>query len=434
LARLATRLVEQLKAEEDDENRENPTPDNYRRFAPRLKRSRGLWETGPKMRFTTRWAATVPNIDLRSTFLCGDRLMVGALNETACLDRRSGEYVWKRSTRPAACVVTPSGLVRIEPDGRLQCHHLEDGSVRFTAKVTPRALGGATGAVLYGAGLPKLLALTEGDRQVSGIDLVNGDIRWRYTAKRPGAFRIRRAGRLLIIAGGDPLLVALDGASGEVVWSLKARLPFTGDLVSDHDSGFALSGAPGGSWSLIRFNPWSGKLDWTVDLDDRPVGNRPPLLTPREVIVPVADETGVGAVAYDRITGGKLWEHAPGLASSTTAWLAVDDCVIANSASGVLLGLNARDGSARFTHVFSSNSAGDQPRRLEPVLRSGALFVPHSEIAVVRPSDGELLGTLPTDLVPDLIRVDERCDVYVAEESGHLAAFGAAPRLAVVSR
>jgi len=331
-------------------------------------------------------------------------------------------------------VVTPSGLVRIEHDGRLQCHHLEDGSLRFTAKVTPLALGGATGAVLYGAGLPKLLALTEGDRQVSGIDLVNGDIRWRYTAKRPGAFRIRRAGRLLIIAGGDPLLVALDGASGEVVWSLKARLPFTGDLVSDHDSGFALSGAPGGSWSLIRFNPWSGKLDWTVDLDDRPVGNRPPLLTPREVIVPVADETGVGAVAYDRITGGKLWEHAPGLASSTTAWLAVDDCVIANSASGVLLGLNARDGSARFTHVFSSNSAGDQPRRLEPVLRSGALFVPHSEIAVVRPSDGELLGTLPTDLVPDLIRVDERCDVYVAEESGHLAAFGAAPRLAVVSR
>jgi len=74
----------------------------------------------------------------------------------------------------------------------------------------------------------------------------------------------------------------------------------------------------------------------------------------------------------------------------------------------------------------------DQPRRLEPVLRSGALFVPQHHVHVVRPRDGELLGTLPTDLIPDLVRVDERCDVYVAEESGHLAAFAAAPRLTLV--
>ena len=31
-----------------------------------------------------------------------------------------------------------------------------------------------------------------------------------------------------------------------------------------------------------------------------------------------------------------------------------------------------------------------------------------------------------------LLRVGERCDVYVAEESGHLVSFGAGPRLALV--
>ena len=407
----------------------NPQPETYRRFAPRLRRVAGKWENGPKMRFMPRWVATVPGLDLRSTFLCGDRIMVGGQRETVCLDRRDGEVLWRKSLRPAASVVTPSGLVRVEPDGRLSCHTLEDGEVRFTARVTPRAAGGTSGSVLYGGGLPKLLALAEGDRQVSGIDLITGEIKWRYTAARGGAFRVRRAGKLLLVAGGDTRLVGLDGATGEVVWSFSSPTPFTGELVFDHDSGYALSGSASGAFHLHRFNPWSGQTDWCIELDERP---RCPLLTPNAVVLPSVDSDGVGASAYDRDSGEKLWEHAPGMLSAATAWLAVDDTVIANCASGVLLGLEATTGIVRYNHVFAHASECDQPRRLEPVLRSGALFVPQHEVSVVRPRDGELLGTIPSDLVPDLIRVDERCDVYIAEESGHLAAFGAAAKLAVV--
>jgi hypothetical protein len=109
----------------------------------------------------------------------------------------------------------------------------------------------------------------------------------------------------------------------------------------------------------------------------------------------------------------------------------VDDAVVINSEGGELVAIDAHDGSVRYRHVFSG-AEGDKPRRLEPVLRSGALFVPQSEVHVVRPRDGALLGKVPTDLIPDLLRVDERCDVYVVEESGHLAAFAAAPRLALV--
>jgi len=407
----------------------NPQPETYRRFAPRLKRVAGKWENGPKMRFLPRWVATVPGLDLRSTFLCGDRIMVGGQRETVCLDRRNGEILWRKGLRPAASVVTPSGLVRVEPDGRLSCHTLEDGEVRFTARVTPRAAGGTSGSVLYGGGLPKLLALAEGDRQVSGIDLVTGEIRWRYTAPRRAAFRVRRAGKLLVVAGGDTRVVGLDGATGEVVWSFSSPIPFTGDVVFDHDSGYALSGSTGGACYLHRFNPWSGKADWCIELDERP---RSPLLTNSAVVLPTVDSEGIGATAYDRESGKKLWEHAPGLLSAATAWLAVDDTVIANCASGVLLGLDAASGTLRYNHICAQASQCDQPRRLEPVLRSGALFVPQHEVSVVRPRDGELLGTIPSDLVPDLIRVEERCDVYIAEESGHLAAFGAAAKLVVV--
>src|SRR5690606_17685 len=103
-------------------------------------------------------------------------------------------------TRPAACVVTPAGLVRVEPDGALRCHELSDGEVRFSLNVTPRTAGAVAGAALYGPSLPKLLALVEGDRQVAGIDLVSGAVRWRHSAKRPGSYRLRRAGRLLILS------------------------------------------------------------------------------------------------------------------------------------------------------------------------------------------------------------------------------------------
>ena len=52
---------------------------------------------------------------------------------------------------------------------------------------------------------------------------------------------------------------------------------------------------------------------------------------------------------------------------------------------------------------------------------------------ILRPRDGAVLGTIaPTEAIPDLLRVDERCDVFVAEESGHLVAFGALPRLSLV--
>jgi hypothetical protein len=69
---------------------------------------------------------------------------------------------------------------------------------------------------------------------------------------------------------------------------------------------------------------------------------------------------------------------------------------------------------------------------LELVLRDGALFVPQTQVTVLRPTDGEVLGQVESELVPDLIRVDERCSLFLAEESGYVASFSAAPRLTLI--
>lgn len=67
------------------------------------------------------------------------------------------------------------------------------------------------------------------------------------------------------------------------------------------------------------------------------------------------------------------------------------------------------------------------------MLRNGALFVPHADIHVVRPHDGSEIGRIgPCHAIPDMLRVDEKNNVYVAEESGHIVAFGAGPALSLV--
>jgi hypothetical protein len=171
------------------------------------------------------------------------------------------------------------------------------------------------------------------------------------------------------------------------------------------------------------------------------------------VAVAVRHKTGLALAAFRREDGAPIatrgaFAQARSVAPTGTSWLAVDDAFIGNAPTGEIVAVDAATGELRWRHVLGPRPLeADVPRRLEPVLRCGALFVPCSltlsgkhppELAaginILRPSDGATLGTIaPTEAIPDLLRVDERCDVYVAEDSGHLVAFGALPRLSLLS-
>ena len=149
--------------------------------------------------------------------------------------------------------------------------------------------------------------------------------------------------------------------------------------------------------------------------------------------VAVRERGGLRLVAKDRETGEPRWQCEATVAPSGASWLAVDDLLIGNTPTGELLGIEARTGELRYRHLLGTVLETDVPRKLEPVLRSGALFVPHSNVHIFRPRDGAEIGVIgPCEAIPDLLRVDERCDVYVAEESGHLVSFAAGPRLSLV--
>lgn len=414
----------------------NHAPESYRAFARQVRPKQDLpaFGSATRLRYTQRWRALVPGIDLRATFLCGDRIVIGAALETFCLDRTSGELLWRRQTPRATSVVTPAGIARISPDGQIALHDFSSGEVTLRTWIAPRVSGPCAGAVVNTAGLPRLLIVTEGDRHLVAIDLTSGEARWRYAWGRAGALRLKRVGKLLYVASGDSALTAVDIQTGAVVWRMRDRLRFCGSASLDHDSLFAIAGGVSSAATLHGIDPYSGRPTWSARLPSSPCTvEGAPLLTSKSVTVAVRDRRGLRLCAFHRETGAPLFQNEAPVAPIGTSWLAVDDLLVGNTPTGELVGVDSALGAVRYKHTFGRGIDSDVPRKLEPVLRSGALFVPHVDVHILRPSDGAHLGTVgPCDAIPDLLRVDERCDVYVAEESGHMVAFGAGPRLSLV--
>jgi outer membrane protein assembly factor BamB len=429
-------LGDSLREVRRQDARINPAPESYRAFAHQVrpKQETGALGNAARLRYAQRWRALVPGIDLRATFLCGDRIVIGAALETFCLERTTGELIWRRNTPRAASVVTPAGIARIAPDGQIALHDFGSGEITLRTWIAPRVAGPCAGAVVNTAGLPKLLIVTEGDKHLVAIDLTSGEARWRYAWGRAGALRLKRVGKLLYVASGDSALTAVDVQTGAVVWRTRDRLRFCAAPTVDHEMMFAVAGGASSAATLHAIDPFSGRAGWSSKIPSSPCTvEGPPLVTASSVTVAVRDRRGLRLSAFDRETGAPLFHTETPVAPVGTSWLAVDGLLVGNTPTGELVAVDSSLGTVRWKQALGRGLDSDTPRKLEPVLRSGALFVPHTDVQIFRPADGAHLGTVgPCDAIPDLLRVDERCDVYVAEESGHMVAFGAGPRLSLV--
>jgi outer membrane protein assembly factor BamB len=424
-----------------DDAKVNPAPESYRAFlgtrGAKIGNAPARAASSPaRLRYGARWRALVPGIDLRATFLCGDRLVIGAALETFCLDRTTGDVLWRIPTERATSVVTPGGVARLHPDGELCVHDFGTGEVTLRSWLAPRTHGPPAGAVVHVPGLPRLLILTEGERHLVAIDLLSGEPRWRFAWGQKGALRLKRAGKLLYFTSGTSALTALDVLTGAVVWRVRDRLRFRAPPTLDHDRLFAVAGGVSSRAHLISVDAFSGHVRWTRIASserDTTTVEGAPLSVGHVVVCAVRERQGLALMAWDRESGEPAWKTPGHVAPVGTSWLAVDDLLIGNTPTGELIAIEAATGATRYRHVLGTVLETDVPRRLEPILRSGALFVPHTNVHVFRPQDGGEIGVIaPCEAIPDLLRVDERCDVYIAEESGHVASFAAGPRLTLV--
>ncbi len=392
-----------------------------------------------KLRFDESWRADVPHLDLRALFVAGSKVVVGSPRELACIERRTGDLLWTQRTHQAVSVMTPAGCMRLGADGRLTLHELEQGESVLDMQLGPCVGASASGVVVSAPGLPTMVLLGEGARNLVAVDLDSGEVRWRRPVrghKLAGQrLRLRRAGRLVLVATGDAHLVALDLLTGEVVWRRPSRFRVA-SLALDRGQVFVLNHDPRGlhPGSVEALDPFTGQSRWRAPLP-RALPAASLAVTASAVNVLSRHTEGTEVLGLDRERGELLFDLRRPICNGRGACVAVDDLLIANSDRGELVALDTRTGDIRYRHVFGGYMHPDErPRFQVPVLRSGALFLPQAEVYVVCPHSGTMLGRLPCDLVPDALRADEAGGVYVAEASGYIAAYHALPTLSLVRK
>ena len=384
-------------------------------------------ETDPPVaasaRWEERWRVDLEGLDASAVWYCGDRLVVATPQHTVALGRSDGEVLWARAGGGVRAMVG-AALLRQGTDGELEVCDVRDGEPRATA-----FLGGggplmALGGELGGGDAPPMALLSDDPARLVAVDLRTGEPRWRFAARRGRALRACRAGRVLLVAEAGALH-ALDVATGEAVWRYAFRGEVAARPVIAGEVAVVLT--HGARPALHAVDLYSGEPLWRALMLAPPQGC--PVGTAEALVVPVA---GDALVAYAPEGGEELWEAPdPGLAAGAAA-LVVDGLLVTNAPGGCVAATQLTGGEARWSHVLGDPLGDDVPRRLEPVLRAGGLFVPGGGLHVLRPDDGQRLAEVPVDLVPDRVRVDERGWVYVAEESGSLAAFAPAPTLRLV--
>lgn len=383
------------------------------------------------LRFAPRWTAVVDGLDASATFFCGDRLVVCNDRRAVALDRDTGEGLWQIEGEATTSVLADQALVRIAPSGRIELRHLGTGELLLETKVQPRT-GAMTALHVSGGSIPSTLIVSEGRDRLVGIDLRTGEPRFRYTARGATSFRAQRAGRLLLVSFGDTHLDALDVVTGEVLWRFAGTRRFTTQVALHRDTVFAVGGEIGrGEATLYAIDLASGTVRFERQLGASVTAS--PMNLGDRILVPLTGGRRGVIAAFSVVDGTELWQaNDPGIGVGAGT-LVIDERLVVNAPSGRLHALDARSGETLFTRSLSHPVRDEVPRRLTPILRGAALFVPAAMVQVARTHDGTAVGTPPPcDLVPDVLHVDERGWMYVGEESGHILALAPLPHLSLV--
>ncbi len=384
------------------------------------------------LRFEPRWRVEVNALEAECTYLCGSRIVVASTRGAMAFDRENGELLWDRRELSHHWMMAGTSLVRLSLDNEVEVCSVDDGRTIMQGEIRRHGLAPITALLGAASITPPVAILREGQTHLVGMDLRNGQLRWRLPIDANNALHICRAGQLLCVVNGQSDVLALDLATGDTVWRFQDRARFNLKPIVIKDTLFLVSGELGCQRaSSYGIDLLTGELRFKRLL--RGMVCAAPINFERFAALVMRTPDDHVLETYNLHDGSLAWSiHDPGVLSGASA-LAIDEQLIVNTPWGKVAGLELANGQTCWSQELGSTDQEELPTRLDPVLRGGALFVPSSLVHVLRPSDGSVLGgALSCDLIPDFLRVDERGWVYVGEESGLLSAFAPQPRLRLI--
>ncbi|MCS6858021.1 MAG: PQQ-like beta-propeller repeat protein [Sandaracinaceae bacterium] len=384
------------------------------------------------LEFVPRWSIAIDGIDAYQLFLWRDHLIVGNAHRILALDRNQGHCLWETEGEAQSSLLTDRGLVLISASGACEIRAVDSGEVIQLFTIAASKERKREAILASGTSLPPTLLVVESDEDLVAIDLRTGVPRFRYSTRLPGKLQIRRGGRLVFAVNGDAFIDAIDVISGETVWRFATEGGVHARPARHQDRLWVVAETSNRREAILyALNAWSGEYLHTESLNGKLVGE--PQVVDGHILITLEQRGQRILECRSAHQGTLLWSGPdPGIAKGG-GMLGVDGLLIVNGVNGYLTALSMQSGKQCYRRALNESPEDAVPRRLAPLLRGGALFVPSSRVHVLRASDGQALGApVPCDLVPDGLIVDERGWMYIAEESGHLMALNPRPTFEVI--
>ena len=308
-------------------------------------------------------------------------------------------------------IVAKGRVYTLDVDAEIRVFDLDDGSLLWARELQDetRERGTLGGGLALGEGR---LYVTTGFAYVFALEADTGKELWRRRLSDPiRAAPTSRAGRVFVVTLSNEL-VALDAASGGILWSydeIAEPAGLAGAAAPAVDREIVV--APFSSGAIVALRAANGRVVWS----DRLVALRrtDPVSSLAHVRgLPVIDRGLVIAVsnsgrtvAIDLRTGRRLWEQRIG--GTHTAWVA-GGFVYLVSNDNYLVCLSRRDGRVRWVRALPQFE--DEEDRTGPIHWSGPVLV--SDRLVIASDTGEVWSVSPYTGEP-LGRVEVPDRVYI---------------------
>ena len=303
----------------------------------------------------------------------------------------------KRAPVTAPPVIAENKVFTIDPEGRVSAFETETGRRAWQTVLTPdlkepgkkmwefsrvdAASLGFGGGVAYDSGW---LYTANGFAKAASLNASTGDLRWEVDLPAPVRNPPTAANGKVFVLTMDNQILALDQATGEVVWSHQsfeeaARVLSSGSPAVDSD----IVIAPFSSGEVVSLDADSGRVLWSATIARSSRLNA--LSTLNDIAgSPVIDRGGVFAVSHagqlaaiDGRTGRVAWEV--NVSSRNTPWIS-GDAIFLVSVEGDLLALSRADGAVVWRQQLP---AYEKPKKRKgPISWSGPILVGEKLILV----------------------------------------------------